>query len=191
MWFRRYDKQPCFNVVMSYFMSTGYKWINTYTYFKSFYGAVLCVELIQHRKRFIYGERMEKCVKTVALFLRRCHLCIRFGVLKKLQYDRRIHFCAHQIRECVKGVDGGCRSVMSFMSGWDLFFTSVLTFFTNITSCTYFQATCDWNTTSRSGVFGIDPTNEKIFSISVFLFCVLMCVHYHAKLQLWVLLWRM
>ena len=54
---------------MPYFMSIGYKRINIYTYFNSFYGAVLCVELIQHRKMCIYGERMGKFVKTIALFL--------------------------------------------------------------------------------------------------------------------------
>ena len=91
-----YGQQPCFNVVMPYFMSIGYKWINVYTYFKSFYGAVLCVERIQHRKRCIYGGRMGKCVKTITLFLWSCHLGIRLRVLKKLQYGRRIYFYTHQ-----------------------------------------------------------------------------------------------
>ena len=90
----RYGKQSCFNVVKRYFMSMVYKWINTYTYFKSFYGAVVCVE---HRKRCIYGERMGNCEKTMALFLWMCHLGIRLGVMKKLQYDRRIYFYSHQI----------------------------------------------------------------------------------------------
>jgi hypothetical protein len=91
-----YATQPCFNVAMPYFMSIGYKWINIYTYFKSFYGAVLCVELIQRRKRCIYDERTGKCMKTIALFLWRSHLGIRLRVLKKLQYDRRIYFYIHQ-----------------------------------------------------------------------------------------------
>lgn len=54
-----------------------------------------------------------------------------------------------------------------------LFFTSVLKFFANITICTYFQATCDWMITSQSGVFGIDPTNKKNFSVCLSLLCSL------------------
>lgn len=131
---------------------------------------MLCVELIQHRTRCIYGDRMGNCDKTIALFFGRCHIGIRLwgteetAIWQDYLYSSDIKY--------VKRVDVGCRSVTSFRSWGDFFF---LLLFQSSSQTLQVLLTIKLHATemfiSRSGVLGIDPIKKKNFSDCLSVLC--------------------